>query len=323
MAILNGLINKMKGSAGQLTFKRLNGQTVVSERPTKISNPRTEAQQRQRTRWTNIIRMYKGLMPLLRDAFEKKLQTQSDYNMFVKLNNQGVRVYLTKQQADGGACIAAPYQLTQGSLPSIVIAGEGAGAKTDIALGGLTISASTTVGEFAKAVVDNNADYNYGDQISFYNVLQLVNATTEIPYCNFSASYVVLDKASTAKLWEVASKEGFASAGGVLAHGTDDSDSVFAWVHSRKESGKTKVSTQFLIDNNSMLPDFISEDAYQGAAESYGGTNSIFLRPDGTVVTGGNTGNTENSGGSSSGSSDSGSDSGGGSVNPGTGDMEP
>ena len=53
MAILNGLINKMKGSAGQLTFKRLNGQTVVSERPTKISNPRTEAQQRQRTRWTS------------------------------------------------------------------------------------------------------------------------------------------------------------------------------------------------------------------------------------------------------------------------------
>ena len=41
MAILNGLIQKMKGSAGQLTFKSLNGQTVVSEKPTKVSNPRT------------------------------------------------------------------------------------------------------------------------------------------------------------------------------------------------------------------------------------------------------------------------------------------
>ena len=38
MAILNGLIQKMKGSAGQLTFKSLNGQTVVSEKPTKVSN---------------------------------------------------------------------------------------------------------------------------------------------------------------------------------------------------------------------------------------------------------------------------------------------
>ena len=322
MAILNGLIQKMKGSAGQLTFKSLNGQTVVSEKPTKVSNPRTDMQQRQRTRWTNIIRMYKGLVPLLRNAFENKLATQSDYNMFVKVNNQGVRVYLNKQEADGGACIAAPYQLTQGSLPSIVTSGEGAGTKTDIKLGALTISASTTVGEFAKAVVDNNADYNYGDQLSFYLVRQLINAATEIPYCQFSASYVVLDKASTAKLWDIADKQGFTSASGVLAHGDDDSDAVFAWVHSRNVSGKTKVSTQFFIDNNSILPNYTSEDAYTNAANSYGGVNNVFLRPDGSIVSAGS--DTNAGAGSSSGGSSSGGESGGGgSVDPGTGDLEP
>ena len=318
MAILNGLIQKMKGSAGQLTFKSLNGQTVVSEKPTKVSNPRTEMQLRQRTRWTNIIRMYKGLVPLLRNAFENKLATQSDYNMFVKVNNQGVRVYLSKQESDGGACIAAPYQLTQGSLPSIVVSGEGAQAKTDIKLGALTISASTTVGEFAKAVVDNNADYNYGDQLSFYLVRQLINASTEIPYCQFSASYMVLDKASTAKLWEIADKQGFSSAGGVLAHGDDDSDAVFAWVHSRNVSGKTKVSTQFFIDNNSILPNYTTEEAYMNAANSYGGVNNVFLRPDNSIVSAGSESNA-GSGGSSSG----GESSGGGSVDPGTGDLEP
>ncbi len=41
MAILNGLIQEMKGSAGQFTFMSLNGQTVVSEKPTKVSNPCT------------------------------------------------------------------------------------------------------------------------------------------------------------------------------------------------------------------------------------------------------------------------------------------
>ena len=40
MAILNGLIQKMKGSAGQFTFKSLNGPTVVSEKPAKVSTPR-------------------------------------------------------------------------------------------------------------------------------------------------------------------------------------------------------------------------------------------------------------------------------------------
>ena len=44
MAILNGLIQKMNGSAGQFTFKSLNGQTVVSEKPAKVSTPRFDIQ---------------------------------------------------------------------------------------------------------------------------------------------------------------------------------------------------------------------------------------------------------------------------------------
>ena len=293
MAILNGIIKKMTGSAGQ---------------------------QRQRMKWVNIIRMYSGIAPLLKNGFEKKMAQQSDYNMFVRLNSAASPVYLTKSEADGGGCIAAPYQITQGSLPSIVITGEGAEAKTDIALGSLTISASTTVAEFAKAVVDNNADFDYGDQISFYDVLQRVNAETQIPYCQFSASYVVLDKNSAVKLLDQVNKAGFASVGGVLAHGEDEGDGVFAWVHSRYDGGKTRVSTQFLINNNSLLDDYRSDDAYAEACKSYGGVSTVFLQPDGTgVVSNGTSGSGSTSGsqtppgGSSSGGAEDGSDSAGGS----------
>ena len=320
MAILNGIIKKMTGSAGQLTFKTVNGQTVVSEKVTVVKNARTAGQQRQRMKWVNIIRMYSGIAPLLKNGFEKKMAQQSDYNMFVRLNSAASPVYLTKSEADGGGCIAAPYQITQGSLPSIVIAGEGAEAKTDIALGSLTISASTTVAEFAKAVVDNNADFDYGDQISFYDVLQRVNAETQIPYCQFSASYVVLDKNSTVKLLDQVNKAGFASVGGVLAHGEDEGDGVFAWVHSRYDGGKTRVSTQFLINNNSLLDDYRSDDAYAEACKSYGGVSTVFLQPDGTgVVSNGTSGSGSTSGsqtppgGSSSGGTEDGSDSAGGS----------
>ena len=322
MAILNGIIKKMTGSAGQLTFKTVNGQTVVSEKVTVVKNARTAGQQRQRMKWVNIIRMYSGIAPLLKNGFEKKMAQQSDYNMFVRLNSAASPVYLTKPEADGGGCIAAPYQITQGSLPSIVIAGEGAEAKTDIALGSLTISASTTVAEFAKAVVDNNADFDYGDQISFYDVLQRVNAETQIPYCQFSASYVVLDKNSAVKLLDQVNKAGFASVGGVLAHGEDEGDGVFAWVHSRYDGGKTRVSTQFLINNNSLLDDYRSDDAYAEACKSYGGVSTVFLQPDGTgVVSNGTSGSGSTSGsqtppgGSDSGGSgtEDGSDSAGGS----------
>ena len=321
MAILNGIIKKMTGSAGQLTFKTVNGQTVVSEKVTVVKNARTAGQQRQRMKWVNIIRMYSGIAPLLKNGFEKKMAQQSDYNMFVRLNSAASPVYLTKPEADGGACIAAPYQITQGSLPSIVIAGEGAEAKTDIALGSLTISASTTVAEFAKAVVDNNVDYNYGDQISFYNILQRVNAETNIPYCQFSACYVVLDKDSVVKLWDLVKKVGFASVGGVLAHGEDEGDGVFAWVHSRYENGKTRVSTQFLINANSILADYQDDEAYALACKSYGGENSVFLTPTLNGVSAGA------SGGSSSGGTQNppaGSDSGsGGGGTPDGSDLEP
>ncbi len=318
MAILNGIIKKMTGSAGQLTFKTVNGQTVVSEKVTVVKNARTAGQQRQRMKWVNIIRMYSGIAPLLKNGFEKKMAQQSDYNMFVRLNSAASPVYLTKSEADGGGCIAAPYQITQGSLPSIVIAGEGAEAQTDIALGSLTISASTTVAEFAKAVVDNNADFDYGDQISFYDVLQRVNAETQIPYCQFSASYVVLDKNSAVKLLDLVNKAGFASVGGVLAHGEDEGDGVFAWVHSRYDGGKTRVSTQFLINNNSLLDDYRSDDAYAEACKSYGGVSTVFLQPDGTgVVSNGTSGS-----GSTSGSQTppGGSDSGGSGTEGGTED---
>ena len=322
MAILNGIIKKMTGSAGQLTFKTVNGQTVVSEKVTVVKNARTAGQQRQRMKWVNIIRMYSGIAPLLKNGFEKKMAQQSDYNMFVRLNSAASPVYLTKPEADGGGCIAAPYQITQGSLPSIVITGEGAEAKTDIALGSLTISASTTVAEFAKAVVDNNADFDYGDQISFYDVLQRVNAETQIPYCQFSASYVVLDKNSAVKLLDQVNKAGFASVGGVLAHGEDEGDGVFAWVHSRYDGGKTRVSTQFLVNNNSLLDDYRSDDAYAEACKSYGGVSTVFLQPDGTgVVSNGTSGSGSTSGSqtppggsdSGSGGTEDGSDSAGGS----------
>ena len=318
MAILNGIIKKMTGSAGQLTFKTVNGQTVVSEKVTVVKNARTAGQQRQRMKWVNIIRMYSGIAPLLKNGFEKKMAQQSDYNMFVRLNSAASPVYLTKSEADGGGCIAAPYQITQGSLPSIVSSGEGAEAQTDIALGSLTISASTTVAEFAKAVVDNNADFDYGDQISFYDVLQRVNAETQIPYCQFSASYVVLDKNSAVKLLDQVNKAGFASVGGVLAHGEDEGDGVFAWVHSRYDGGKTRVSTQFLINNNSLLDDYRSDDAYAEACKSYGGVSTVFLQPDGTgVVSNGTSGS-----GSTSGSQTppGGSDSGGSGTEGGTED---
>ena len=321
MAILNGILKKLNGSAGSLTFKQYAGQTVVSEKISVVKKSNTPMQMRQRTKWGNVIQMYKGICPLINYGFESKPVGRSDYNMFMKVNMKGSDIYLTREEVAGGGCIAAPYQLTQGTLPSIVTVGSGDNARTDISLGDLTIDAETTVKDFAIAVVSNNPDYDFGDQISFFDVLQRVNAVTGIPYCQFLATNVVLDKASEVKLLDMVSKYGFATVDGFLGHIEGEGAGVFGWVHSRKASGKTLVSTQSLINNNAeVIAEYSGAEAYKRSVKTYGGESSAFLTPgttttqatDGSASAGG-TPTTPPSGGGSGTDESGGSDSGGGS----------
>ena len=299
MAILNGIASKLKGSAGSLTFRRSAGRTIVSEKVTEVRISRTEPQQRHRTKWANVVQMYKGIRPLLNYGFESRPANLSDYNMFVKINMQKTPVYLTKQAVAGGACVAAPYQITQGSLPTIVVTGTGQNGVSDIRLGGESITTATTVAEFSQAVVENNADYKYGDQISFFLIKQKVNAETGIPYCQFSAAKVVLDAANNAQLVDVVSgSHGFASIDGKLGHSGNDGDCVYCWVHSRKSAnGKTLVSSQTLLAANSILASYQGDAAYNLASSSYGTTTEVFLSPDGSAGAGGSTPSDDDEGG--------------------------
>ena len=321
MAILNGILKKLNGSAGSLTFKQVNGQTVVSEKITAVKKSNTPMQMRQRTKWGNVVQMYKGICPLINYGFESKPLGCSDYNMFMKANMKGSDIYLTREEVAGGGCVAYPYQLTQGTLPSIVVTGSGDNVRTDIKLGDLTIDADTLVKDFAIAVVSNNPDYDFGDQISFFDVLQRVNAVTGIPYCQFLATNVVLDKASEVKLLDLVSKYGFATVDGFLGHIEGEGAGVFAWVHSRKSSAKTLVSTQSLVNNNDeMIAEYSGDQAYKRSVKTYGGESSAFLTPgttttqatDGSASAGG-TPTTPPSGGGSGSDESGGSDSGGGS----------
>ena len=299
MAKFTGLLRKQVGSIGDLTFKQVNGQTIVSEKITQMTNPRSDGQMRVRTRWNNIVANFKAIRPKLKKGFETKAAGLSDFNMFMKMNMQKEPVYLTKQNVAAGACVAAPYQITQGSLPAIVTTGTGQNVVTDISIGVGGVSASTTVAQFSKAVVDNNADYKYGDQISFFIIKQKVNAETGIPYCQFSAYKVVLDAADTSVLWDVTYRNGFQAQDGCLAHVGNDGDCVYCWVHSRKSAnGKTLVSSQMLIDANSILAEYQGDLAYNLASSSYGQSTSAFLSPDGEATgSAGDGGSTPSGGG--------------------------
>ena len=281
MAELKGLISKMTGSAGQFTFKRVNGKTVVSEKIASTTNTRSAAQQKHRMKWPNLIKMYSGIGPFMNLEFENKPKGLSNYNMFVKTNFAASKVYLTKSEVGANACVAAPYQITTGSLESIVLTGEAGASVTDITLGRLDITADTTVRVFSNAVVTNNVDYNYGDQISFIWVEQLVDPITGYPRCKFHGEYVVLDKTSEVTLRSLVSETGFSVMSGNLACSLgNDFQGAYAWVHSRKGGGRTLVSSQVLVVKNTLYDEYSTEEAYQRAVATYGGESDSFFTPE-------------------------------------------
>lgn len=275
----------MRGSVGKYTFKQLNGQTIVSEKVDKKATPvRTPAQMRQRMSWDNIIAIWRSFTGNMRPSFESKLRTRSDYNEFMSANIAGNRIYLTKNVALQGGAVVAPYQVTRGSLPTIeVTIGENQIPVTNIAMGSTTIGASTTLRTFSQAIIENNTDWNNGDQLSIFWLKQ--STTSEgVPLVTTECEEITLDAADDGTLLgDLVDANLLAVTDGKLGMGGTVNGGV-AFVHSRKTVGKTRVSTQRIVVNNPIMSQYQSETAYENAVNSYGGFNQdYFLTPNNTT----------------------------------------
>ena len=83
MARLTGIISKLNGSAGNLTFRQKSGKTIVSEKITQTTNAKTELQLKHRMKWANIIREYQVLQPYMKLAFGGTRNGRNDHNKSV------------------------------------------------------------------------------------------------------------------------------------------------------------------------------------------------------------------------------------------------
>lgn len=306
-------ITKLRGTVGNKVYRIVNGKQVVSSLPSYISQPNTEAQMTQRCKWPNVIAMYRAFKPYAKKCFEYKAKGSYDYSRFVSVNVTSSNVYLTKELANQKAGIVAPYLVSQGSLDAITVTGTGSSAKTDISLGSLSISTSTTVADFATAVVTNNSDYKYEDQVSFLYFAQSADTTTNVPIIKASAWRVSLSLTDTSTLLSVGGNVGFATKDGYLGVSSVTLGNCgFCWVHSRKTSGgKTLVSSQKLIVSNTLLSTYTTEAARLASMQSYGLGEEVFITPDGTSsgsdsVSSGGTGSSGTTEGGGSDSSESG-----------------
>ncbi len=290
MAKISGINTNLRGQIGGYLFRKTKYGTVVSEAPTKRTTPvRTENQMYIRTQWVNLGAVYRQFNKTLKKAYEGLGNTMSVYNAFVQANINVVKVFITKRVKANGGSVLAPYQITRGTLPSIrYVKGEGERLVTNLSLGSLVIGPETVVGELAEAVIGHNAEWEEGDQLTFFYGRQTVDEVTETPRAVISGTKVLLEVTDDTVLWEVTGSLGFCSVsdgqgGYVLGMSHAVTDGAAAWIHSREaeNSDEVRVGTQCLFVDSSVLAQWQGEDAFDASAESYGGINatSVYLDP--------------------------------------------
>ena len=300
-------------TSGKLTDQFVTRQTahgtILARAPRKTANARrSERQANLRCQLANMSANFKLYQGKLKLAWESKKAGLSEYNCFVASNYDKNPVYITKSMRVAGACVLAESYISSGSLAPIDTTVDGAGVMvSDLKLGGLVIDAQTTVADLTMAILQNNAEWEDGDQLTwFYGVQRVDSAGT--PRASLTAEKVVLDTTNENALWSVVSAVGFSSVGGYLGMSQALVNAGGVWVHSReKDSGSIKVSSQQMTVVSDVLAQYQTYAAMKASADSYGGINSsvAYLKPEtlasisGSGSTGGGT-----TGGSNSGSSE-------------------
>jgi len=289
MAVIRNSQNAMMvGKVGAMTYLVRQAQQIARQALNNSnygkSARRTEAQQARRVKWSNCVNFYKlskGWMP---KAYETLKKGQTDYNRFMQLNVSSSIVSLSKDMAAAGACIAEPFLISQGSLPSIEVSQNANKWTTNIAVGSLVIDENTTVGEFSIALAENNKSISIGMQLSFISYMQNIDALG-VPRMICTPYEVTLSSDSVEKLRDYLPEFCSSVTDGNLSTSDQIAVGAFAYVLSSLQDNKLTVSTQRLITNNAaLLQEYSSEENATRAISSYGVDSEVMLSPISSVL---------------------------------------
>lgn len=266
-----GIFRKQRGKVGDFVFRKQGDEYIVSEKPPKKGTSEgTRNQAMYRAQWGNLVRFWQSFSHRDKPSFEAANINVSHFNLFMRANINGTRVYLTKEEVRLGGCVVAPYRVSEGSLPVVPLTYESGGYyASTIQLGDLPIAAGTTVSQFSRAVLDNNNDFQIGDQIAVFIATQIVESVGGLPRVQMKGVKIELDlDDEITLLTDVMGTGNVSSVDGHLCVARGDGAAI---VHSRKTStGETLVSTQSFVVNNAVLSQYTTSEARLKAAESYG-----------------------------------------------------
>jgi len=266
---------------GKTTLFAKNGEQEMRRSASARTSNNTLVQVDHRIRWANIAAIFRIAAPAIREGYGDLTSKESLYNGFMRKNLTTSRAYgITRQQKKARATIVAPYQMTSGNvIPSVRCSMDGGQPVSDLSLGGLTITASTTVADLSNALIDNNSGWSNGDKLTSIRVYQ--RAAKGMPIAELAFDAMTLNTSDTATLSSTGLM--FSSQGGHLAI-DDHFIGGACFVHSVKQSdGSFDVSDQYLVCyNEDVLNLFSSVEMMRSAADSYGYTfvDGVVLDPE-------------------------------------------
>lgn len=277
-----------KGRIGENTWYVRNGEQIVRQSRNNSNYGdearRTELQQERRSRWPNLVNLYKICKGWMPKAFETKEKNQSDYNKFMQLNANIISVYLTKQQAEVGCAVVGDYYLSQGSFASIDLDDADPisvyGVSTFLKASALSAS-NPTLGDLSEAIIDVNRDWLKGDNLAV--IIFRWNKNSEIPRTSVDYKEFTIDPSSTTPLSSIDDLSfSVNSAGFVTIEDTSQyktTDCGFAVIHTRPVDGSLRVSTSRLWVTDTSVYDFANESHRAAAIASYGVDSDVPLYP--------------------------------------------
>ena len=262
----NNSVTMNAGKVGTVRYYTKGGVTYTrSTTVSKKSTTRSLAQYAVKCRMANISHCWQALKDFIKGGFASADGVRSDFNIFNQLSFQSTPVYMTKELAQSGAAVSAPYAISEGPLVPITYEFDSDGNLVSNIACGISIGASTTVGEFTAEIIKNTG-WQKNDMLSIVFLMQ--GGDADYPNVSASAEHLQLSENSSLLVKDLMPSVSVVN-GKIALAGLDGGSAGF--VHSRKSSNGRKCSTQFLASANDLLDNFTGDEALETAAESYGG----------------------------------------------------
>lgn len=198
MAKGNIILGYLRGSIGDITFFRANGQQLSRARNRAPANPRTVGQMDQRAKMACAVKFFSQVgANFFKFAFEGKKETESYFNAFVKTNIY-TGGYIGKQASrifDFPAL--GNWQISAGTLPEIVAPFPQRVNGVAFSVGTTSATAITTVSALTSALIGSDSSrWREGDILTC-----LCYCATN--YATLPTVYTDLGNRALASVWQI------------------------------------------------------------------------------------------------------------------------